>query len=302
VPKTKIIKMPEKAQKVIWGLFDGNEGDEADRKPLGYFIEELIAAATDMGFPCFLRTDHTSAKHSWEDTCFVKSVSDLMGHVYQIAEASEIADMIGLPWDTWAVREFLPTIPIGVCSRYGNMPVCREFRYFIEDGRYVCSHPYWPMDSLIDGGFDISQQEYDALCSGRTQELDQIAIAAGRAIGGAWSVDVLDTQRGWFVTDMAEAHKSFHWAGCKNEKAFRRQPVIAESFDVHRSHLSQARLGKHLLREIHQRSHAARLRHRRVFRDRGHDRPAVGHVGGARVLADNTYRCLFALRQHASVP
>ena len=22
------------------------------------------------------------------------------------------------------------------------------------------------------------------------------------------------TARGWFITDLAEAHKSFHWAGC----------------------------------------------------------------------------------------
>jgi hypothetical protein len=44
-------------------------------------------------------------------------------------------------------------------------------------------------------------------------------------------VDILETKRGWFVTDMAEAGKSWHWPGCKNEKAFKRQPVRAESFD-----------------------------------------------------------------------
>jgi hypothetical protein len=116
------------------------------------------------------------------------------------------------------VREFLPTMPVGVCPRYGNMPVCREYRYFIEDGRYCCSHPYWPMEALVDGGFDISQQEFDALCAGRTQALDRIAIDAGEALGGAWSVDVLETERGWIVTDMAEASKSYHWAGCKTRK------------------------------------------------------------------------------------
>jgi hypothetical protein len=83
---------------------------------------------------------------------------------------------------TWVVREFLPTMPVGVCPRYGNMPVCREFRYFIEDGRYCCSHPYWPMESLIDGGFDLSVLDFTALCAGRTQELDRIAIAAGKAV------------------------------------------------------------------------------------------------------------------------
>jgi hypothetical protein len=51
----------------------------------------------------------------------VKADDIVQQHVYEIAEASEIADMIGLPWDTWVVREFLPTMPYGVCPRYGNM-------------------------------------------------------------------------------------------------------------------------------------------------------------------------------------
>jgi hypothetical protein len=102
-----------------------------------------------------------------------------------------------------------------------DMPVCKEFRYFIEDGRYVCSHPYWPVQSLIDGGFDLSPHDFTALCAGRTQELDQIAIAAGAAVGGAWSVDILETKRGWVVTDMAEAHKSWHWGGCKSFRVWR---------------------------------------------------------------------------------
>jgi hypothetical protein len=94
------------------------------------FFEELRLATLDIGFPCFLRTDHTSAKHSWNETCFVESFSNLGQHVFNIAEFSEIADMIGLPWDTWVVREFLPTIPIGVCERYGNMPVCHRHPTF----------------------------------------------------------------------------------------------------------------------------------------------------------------------------
>ena len=154
-------------------------------------LDPISAVSSVCGFPIFLRTDHTSAKHSWEDTCFVKSPDDLGPHVFQIAEFSEVADMIGIPWDTWVVREFLPTMPLGVCERYGNMPVCREFRYFIKDGRYVCSHPYWPADSLIDGGFEISQNDFDDLCKGRTQETDALAFDAAHAVGGSWSVDVV---------------------------------------------------------------------------------------------------------------
>jgi hypothetical protein len=131
VPRTKIIHMPEKAQKVIWEMFDGNESNRGDALE---FAAELTTAGAEMGMPFFLRTDHTSAKHGWEDTCFVKSIETTMSHVYNIVEFSEMASIIGLPFDTWAVREFLPTIPVGVCPRYGNMPVCREFRYFVEDG------------------------------------------------------------------------------------------------------------------------------------------------------------------------
>jgi hypothetical protein len=125
-------------------------------------VAEAKQALNERGIndlPCFLRTDHTSAKHNWEEACFVKSVGEVMEHVYKIAEFSECAGMIGIPWDTWVVREFLPTNPIGVCERYGNMPVCREFRYFIEDGRYCCSHPLssresYPLVAMMQSGQD----------------------------------------------------------------------------------------------------------------------------------------------------
>jgi hypothetical protein len=69
VPRTKIVKMPDKARKVIWKLFDGIVLDG----------EDLSKLRQHAGVPC-------------------------------------------------------------------------------EDGRFVCSHPYWPMDSLVEGGFDISHQ------------------------------------------------------------------------------------------------------------------------------------------------
>ncbi len=55
-------------------------------------------------------------------------------------------------------------------------------------------------------------------------EIRSLASRAGAAIGGAWSVDILETTRGWFVTDMAEAHKSYHWPTCPKEGRVRRVP------------------------------------------------------------------------------
>jgi hypothetical protein len=61
---------------------------------------------------------------------------------------------------------------------------------------------------------------YEAMSSleGETErEVTDLANAAGRAVGGVWSIDLLETQRGWMVTDMAEAEKSWHeWPDCPN--------------------------------------------------------------------------------------
>jgi hypothetical protein len=213
VPRTLITKMPVPAQQCIWAGFDGKDGD--DPKALGAFIAQLKDLADRVGYPCFLRTDHTSGKHEWEHTCFVKSADRIGRHVFSIAEHSEICDMIGLPWDTWVVREYLPIIPHGVCPSYGNMPLCREFRFFVVDGEVKCWHPYWPAGAIEQGGADESLFDVlSHLADVEYSQLHRLAQKAARAVDGAWSVDILETERGWHVTDMAEAHKSFHWEGC----------------------------------------------------------------------------------------
>ena len=122
VPKTVLVKMPLDAQKLIWAGFDGEEGAPEQNQAGREFFAEIESAARAMGLPCFLRTDHTSAKHEWEKTCFISDPFQIPGHVFAIAEYSEMAGIMGLPWHTWAVRELLPTIPLGTCPRYGHMP------------------------------------------------------------------------------------------------------------------------------------------------------------------------------------
>lgn len=215
VPKTIIISMPKDAQKAVWAWFDGEKN--GDMKP---FITEIEKAGADVGWPAFLRTDHTSGKHNWKETCFLPDEASIGSHVMAIAEFSEIAGMMGeLPWNTWVVREMLPTRSIGVCPRYGDMPICKEFRFFVEDDHIRCHHPYWPRFSLEEGRAVLSDDAYAELCAlsdGEAEHLFDLARATGKAVGGAWSVDILWTDRGWFVTDMAEAHKSWHWPECSN--------------------------------------------------------------------------------------
>lgn len=217
VPKTTISLMPPEAQKSIWEGFDGKEPAPDEKIAFHAFVDHLkLMVAQVGGYPCFLRTDHTSNKHSWEDTCFLTCAADIPRHLFALAEFSEICDMMGLPWDTWVVREYLPIIPFGYCPDYGRMPICREFRFFVDDGVIRCRHPYWPRHALEQGGNALYDHEYDDLCRapGDGAPFAYLAEAAGKAVGGSWSVDILETKRGYFVTDMAEAHKSFHWEGC----------------------------------------------------------------------------------------
>lgn len=211
VPRTELVEMPAEAFRDVFRVFDG-ESMQGDALP---FFSAIKEAADGMGYPCFLRTGQTSGKHSWQDTCFLPSAEVIPQHVVNIVEFSECVHLVGLPCDVWAVREFLPTKPLGVCPRYGNMPLCREFRFFVADGEVQCWHPYWPLKALERGGADASL--YEPLSSFSRDEylaMFELVVKVTKVIKGAWSVDVLETERGWYVTDMAEAHKSYHEEGC----------------------------------------------------------------------------------------
>jgi hypothetical protein len=99
------------------------------------------------------------------------------------------------------------------------MPICREFRFFVSGGDIKCWHPYWPLAALEQGGASFTAGNFDYAEFSRADDeltIKQLAAEAGAAVGGEWSVDILETERGWYITDMAEAHKSFHWEGCPN--------------------------------------------------------------------------------------
>lgn len=210
VPRTIMVPMSHETFRDVYRVFDGLNLTDASNS----FFDELLAATDAMGYPCFLRTGLTSGKHNWESTCYLTDAAKLKGHVISIVEYGEMACLMGLQCDWWAVREFLPTHPLGTCPHFGNMPLCREFRVFVEDGAISCWHPYWPMKALEQGGA-ASAETYERLSS--MEGLPDILTLASRVaavVPGSWSVDLLETDRGWYVTDMAQAHESYHWEGC----------------------------------------------------------------------------------------
>lgn len=216
VPNTIMLVMPKEAQEAVIATFDGVENGD-----MSGFIASIDRAAQEVGYPAFLRTDHTSGKHHWKGNCHLPDAEAIPSRIMGIVEYSEMASFVGLPWTRWAIRELLPTKAVGICAGFGDMPICREFRFFVQGGEVICRHPYWPLEALEQGGAVYPGEfDYDGFCrlsEAEDAELTRIASVAGEALGGAWSVDLLETERGWFLTDMAEAHKSFHWEGCTHD-------------------------------------------------------------------------------------
>jgi hypothetical protein len=105
------------------------------------------------------------------------------------------------------------------------MPVVREFRFFVSDGKVRCGHEYWPLEVLREGGISDPEGVYATLCRinsmSEMAELAAWAGKAGAAVPGYWSIDILETERGWMVTDMAQGDQSFHMPGCGPALALR---------------------------------------------------------------------------------
>jgi hypothetical protein len=202
----------------------------------GAFLADLAVAIgrlTDNASPTpslFLRTGQGSGKHDWKRTCYLDLAARdaIAAHVAALVEWSHLVDFFGLAHDVWCIREMLPVQPVVVLPRYGDMPLVKEVRCFVRGGRVVCSHSYWPLGAIRDG-LDPAEAHLAATYAGLLDcdptdyyawsELAQ-KVATTFADDGAWSVDLLSTRRGWVVTDMAEAHRSYHAPECAHAKAF----------------------------------------------------------------------------------
>lgn len=210
VPKTRLIRATAGEEAVMWKFFDG-KGCASDIEGL---VSRIKEATTELGgFPVFLRTDLTSAKHDWKHSCYVDSPDVLLQHMLRIAEFSACASLVGLPFDTWVVRELLPTTPLFVA--FQDMPITREFRFFVRDGKVEHVQPYWPPDSIRNPQRENWREilkKASALSSAEHDLLFELSCKANIAVPGFWSVDWLQTSSGeWVLIDMAEGEKSYRW-------------------------------------------------------------------------------------------
>jgi len=183
--------------------------------PAGYeaFLATLQQAASSIGYPLFMRTGYGSGKHDWLRTCLLTDPEDLDQHVFALVEWSHLVDFMGLPTDTWVVRELLPTE--AAFTAFRGMPITKERRYWIKDGKVIGYHPYFPPDAIDNPSvpdWRARLEKLNEMSLAEVNELTALSERVATAVSGDWSVDWLWVpNRGWLCIDMAHAEESFCW-------------------------------------------------------------------------------------------
>ena len=215
IPRTTIVYSGD----ILLGELTDNKKPEN----LKMFLDRMDLALKDFKFPIFLRTGMMSDKHSWKNTCFLKDRKDLLQHVGNIVETSYIANIAGKPFafDFWAIREMIETEPI---FRFfsGDMPITKEFRFFIKDGKIQCFHPYWPEEAFrnkLNKEQKKKLKKIQRLYKAEKKELFAMTAYIAHFFKDYWSVDFLKAKNGdWYCIDMAVGERSYHWPDCKFNK------------------------------------------------------------------------------------
>lgn len=209
MPKTEIIPFENPAD-VIKVL----DGDVSELNKIWDKVEEK---GDELGYPLFMRTDLTSGKHSWKDTCFIETKKKLKENVYSLIDQHYCCDCGNA--GAIVLREYIPMNTL-FTAFWGEMPVNVEFRYFIRDGKILCSHWYW-ITEAIKG--NTKEPDWKRLLRrGKRKSHNILNGYAGKVasvLPEFWSVDFCLAKDGrWILIDLAMGNQSWHPRNCHYAK------------------------------------------------------------------------------------
>ena len=196
-------------------ILSGNEDALSDLVDI--VISELRKAR--ISFPVFFKTDFYSAKWYWVDTCFINSKNDLEKNIASLLSSNQDDD--DRPINALIFKEYIQ--PETKLSAFNNMPIGKERRYFIENKKVLCHHPYWNEGDIefFDGEYPDNWKEILHNLNIETEEEVKILTKGAELFGelidddGYFSVDFMQGISGnWYVIDCAEGHKSYHNEDC----------------------------------------------------------------------------------------
>jgi len=208
VPRTEFFALTTEEAYQIIGLLDRVLLPET-------LATRIEAAAGKIGYPLFMRSDQGSAKHDYNHTCRVLSEDRLIPNLATLIEWHLMVDL----WPrALAFREMLPLA--SPFDAFDGLPIAKERRYFVEDGKVICHHPYWPEGAIEfrERGRDISPRGWRlALKVLNVEEPEEVALLStlaerfSRAVPGFFSVDFAMEKGGrWVMIDAARGELSWH--------------------------------------------------------------------------------------------
>ena len=239
VPQPRTIRVPVDERPMI-EMIDGGPIPNLD---------EMCQAASDIGYPVFVRNNITSAKHDWKDSCYLGSQKDLPRHVYAITDYTLGMSMGEMQIDSMFFREFIQLEMAGFSCFGGDFPVSKEVRCFVRDGKLECRHPYWfpevferEIEMHVRASRHMKEMDAEAGSAGapavcndeifpsdwraRLDRVNRLTAGDNDTIMshlstiaphfvGYWSVDFAKGTNGtWYLTDMARGEVSYHYERC----------------------------------------------------------------------------------------
>jgi hypothetical protein len=208
VPRTEFVGFePEQ----LWPTCDGQAALDSFPMP------EIEKACERIGYPVFIRTDLSSAKHSGPEAYRANSKADLWRCCCLTFEDNALKDIASFA-RAFMVREWLD-LPAGFTCFSGH-PISREWRFFAHQTAVLCEHFYWPEDAF-ESYAEWSKEmpgNWRGILRAQSKPPDDLvvlrsmALKACQAIGkGTWSADFAADRSGkWWLTDMATAESSWH--------------------------------------------------------------------------------------------
>lgn len=214
-PRTEIVHYDHRD---VCHPFDG-----CDVSKIGDLEAKVIVALRNVGYPAFIRSDLSSAKHEGPDAYRIDDREGIAPALFRTIEDNE--SKFWLEPSTHGpkailVREWLDLD--GAFTAFCGHLIAREWRFFATNKEVLCFHPYWPEDAIEFFGLDEPEGWREQLrktheIPENLNDLKRMAIAAATAYGQTASVDfAMDKSGKWWLTDMATAGDSWHWPDCEN--------------------------------------------------------------------------------------
>jgi len=189
--------------KTRWLEVDFDIGWVDDGIPRKIVEEMKEIVKKEFRYPVFLRTDHTSGKHSYKHTCFVESEERLGYNMYHLVEDSIMKDL----WiRAFVVREFIE-LDWSFRAFWGELPIAPEVRVMIRDHEIERWFFYWPEDAIVSPDKENWRSlllTMRGIARKEAKHFLDIAEEVAERFDGYWSVDFARTKKKeWILIDMA---------------------------------------------------------------------------------------------------